>query len=116
MTDMPFVSHVLALGSPAPGQNMLVSMFPLVAMLVIFYFLILMPMRKRQKKVEEFRSALKVGDKVITTGGIHGQVTKIADNIVQIQIAPNVKVDVSRAAIGGYQGQEPVVQQGSGGL
>ena len=116
MTDMPFVPHVLALGSPAQGQSMLVSMFPLVAMLVIFYFLILMPMRKRQKKVEEFRSALKVGDRVITTGGIHGQVTKISDNVVQLQIAANVKIDVARASIGGYQGQEPVVQQGSGGL
>ena len=53
MTDMPLLPHVLALGAPQPGQSMLVSMFPLAAMLLIFYFLILMPMRKRQKKVDE---------------------------------------------------------------
>jgi preprotein translocase subunit YajC len=116
MTDMPLLPHVLALGAPAPGQSMLVSMFPLAAMLLIFYFLILMPMRKRQKKVEEFRSGLKVGDKVITTGGIYGQVTRVTDVSVKLQIADKVQIEVARAAIGGYQGQEPVVQQESGGL
>jgi preprotein translocase subunit YajC len=116
MTDMPSMPHVFALGAPAPGQSVLVSMFPLVAMLVIFYFLILMPMRKKQKKVEEFRTGLKVGDKVVTTGGIYGQVTRITDVAVQLQIADKVRIDVARAAIGGYQGKEPVVQQESGGL
>jgi preprotein translocase subunit YajC len=115
MTDMPFFPPVFALGAPVPGQSMLVSMFPLIAMLVIFYFLILMPMRKKQKKVEEFRSGLKVGDRVITTGGIYGQITRIEDGSVFLQIADKIKIQVARAAIGGYQGQEPVVQQETGG-
>ena len=116
MTDMPLLPHVLALGAPQPGQSMLVSMFPLAAMLLIFYFLILMPMRKRQKKVEEFRASIKVGDKVITTGGIYGQVRRVTDVSVKLQIADNVQIEVARAAIGGYHGQEPVVQQESGSL
>jgi preprotein translocase subunit YajC len=68
-----------------------------------------MPMKKRQKKVQEFLSALKVGDKVVTSGGIYGAIAKIGEDAVQLQIAPNVRVDVSRAAIVGYQGQAPVV-------
>ena len=80
-------------------------------MLLIFYLLVLMPMRKRQKKVQEFQSCLKVGDRVITTGGIYGQVTKVDERHVQLQIADKVRIEVARAAIGGYQGQEPVVQQ-----
>ncbi|MGH9221850.1 MAG: preprotein translocase subunit YajC, partial [Vicinamibacterales bacterium] len=65
---------------------------------------------KRQKKVQEFLSALKVGDKVVTSGGIYGSIAKMSEDAVQLQIAPNVRVDVSRAAIVGYQGQAPVVE------
>ena len=81
-------------------------------MLLIFYLLVLMPMRRRQRKIQDFQAALKVGDKVVTTGGIYGQVTEVRekDAAVQIQIADKVRIDVSRAAIGGYQGQDPVVQ------
>jgi len=69
-----------------------------------------MPMRKRQKKVAEFREALKVGDKVITTSGLYGSITKLNDRSVQLQIADKVRVEVSRAAVGGLQGEEPVVE------
>jgi preprotein translocase subunit YajC len=66
-------------------------------------------MKNRQKKVEAFLSALKVGDKVVTSGGLFGSIAKISDEAIQLQIAPNVRVDISRAAIVGYQGQAPVV-------
>ena len=102
-----------------PGQgsgNALVQIFPFVLMLGIFYLLVLMPMRKRQKKVQEFQAALKVGDRVITTGGIYGQVTRVTDASVQLQVADKVRIEVARASVGGYQGQEPVVKQESSGL
>ena len=67
-------------------------------------------MKNRQKKVEAFLSSLKVGDKVVTTGGLFGSIAKIGEDAVQLQIAPNVRVDISRAAIVGYQGQAPVVE------
>ena len=51
----------------------------------------------------------KVGDKVVTTGGIYGLITRVNDNSVQLQIADKVRIEIARAAIGGYQGQEPVV-------
>jgi preprotein translocase subunit YajC len=80
-------------------------------MIGIFYVLVLLPMRKRQKRVQEFQAGLKVGDRIITTSGIYGVITKIEDRSVQIQIADKVRIDVARVAVGGYQGQEPVVPQ-----
>ena len=49
---------------------------PFILVIGIFYFIILLPMQRKQKKVQEFQQALKVGDRVITTGGIYGQITK----------------------------------------
>ena len=94
---------------PQQGASLFSSLIPFILILGIFYFMVLMPMRKRQKKVQEFQSSLKAGDKVVTTGGIYGQITKVSDHTVQLQIAQNVRVDVARASIGGLQGQDPVV-------
>ena len=88
----------------------LIQLIPFALVLAIFYFVILLPMKNRQKKVEEFLAALKVGDKVVTSGGLFGSIAKLGDGSVQLQIAPNVRVDMSRAAIVGYQGQAPVVE------
>lgn len=94
---------------------MWVQLFPFALMLAVFYVLVLLPMRRRQKKIQEFQNSIKVGDKVITTSGLYGQVTKITDVSVQLQIADKVRIDVAKASIGGYQGQDPVVKD-SGGL
>ena len=88
-----------------------IQLIPFALVLGIFYFVILLPMKRRQKKVQEFVDGLKVGDRVVTTGGIFGSITKLTDQSIQLQIAPNVRVDVSRAAIVGYQGQAPVADQ-----
>jgi preprotein translocase subunit YajC len=98
---------VIAMADAQAGG--LIQFLPFAMILAIFYFLILMPMKKRQKKVQEFQESLKVGDKVVATSGIHGEITRITDNIVQLQIADRVRINISRAAIGGYQGQDPVV-------
>jgi preprotein translocase subunit YajC len=116
MSEMTDLHWVVAMAQPGQGGSALVQLFPFVLMLGIFYVLVLMPMRKRQKKVQEFQSGLKVGDRVITTGGIYGQVTKVGDQTVQLQIADKIRIEISRASVGGYQGQEPVVQQESGGV
>jgi preprotein translocase subunit YajC len=100
-------------GSPA----FWVQLIPFALILGIFYFVILLPMRKRQKKVAEFQGALKVGDRVVTTSGIHGSIVKLDDATVVLQVDENTKtrLKIARAAVGGYQGQDPVVQE-SGGL
>ena len=102
---------VIGLSQPAAGQqpNVFVSMLPFVLMLGIFYFLVLRPMQKRQSKVKDFQSSLKVGDRVITTSGIYGQITKLGDQSLKLQIADKITIEIARAAVGGLQGQEPVV-------
>jgi preprotein translocase subunit YajC len=60
--------------------------------------------------VQEFRDALKVGDRVVTSGGLYGQITRVNDQSVQLQVAEKVRVEVSRNAVVGYQGQEPVAE------
>lgn len=90
----------------------LLAIAPYAIILGIFYFLILLPMNKRQKKVQEFQQSLKVGDKVITTSGIYGQITRLSDKSVQVQIADKVRIEIARQAVAGYQGQDPVVTEG----
>jgi preprotein translocase subunit YajC len=96
----------------SPGQaNVLAQMIPFILILAIFYFLILLPMKRRQKKIQEFQDSLKVGDKVVTTGGLYGKITRVNERTLQLEIADRVRVEVARASIGGYQGQEPVVSE-----
>jgi preprotein translocase subunit YajC len=95
------------------GQASLIQFLPFAMILAIFYFLIFQPMKKRQQKVQEFQDALKVGDKIVTTGGIYGLITRIGDKSVQVQIAdnPKVRIEIARTSVGGYQGQDPVVTE-----
>ena len=92
------------------GASPFLQIVPFVLILGIFYFIILLPTKRKQQKVQEFLSGLKVNDRVITTSGIYGQITKLGEQSVQLQIADKVRVEVAKAAIGGYQGQPPVVE------
>jgi preprotein translocase subunit YajC len=101
---------VLAMAAPAQGGSPWLQLVPFVLVLAIFYFIILLPMKRKQQRVQEFIGSLKVGDRVITTGGIYGQITRLGDQTVQLQIADKLRIEVAKAAIGGYQGQTPVVE------
>jgi preprotein translocase subunit YajC len=92
------------------GGSLLQMVVPLAMVFAIFYFIVIVPNKRQTQKVQEFLDGLKVNDKVITTSGIFGQVMRLDDQSVQLQIADKVTIKVSRAAIGGYQGQPPVVQ------
>ena len=107
MTDL---NTLIALAAPTQGSSPSpwLQFVPFILVLGIFYFIILLPMKKRQQKVQAFLAALKVNDRVITSGGVYGTIAKLGDASVQLQIANNVRIEVSRAAIVGYQGQEPV--------
>jgi preprotein translocase subunit YajC len=101
---------LLAMAQPSgTTPPLLVQFLPFALILAIFYFIILLPMRRRQRKVQEFQSSLKVGDKVVTTSGIYGTISKMGERSIHIQVADKVRIEVSRAAVGGYQGQDPVV-------
>jgi preprotein translocase subunit YajC len=104
------VGPVFAMGLGAEGGSPLLQVVPFVLILAIFYFIILLPSKRKQQKVQTFLDNLKVNDKVITTSGIYGQITRLGEQSVQIQIADKVRIEVSRAAVGGLQGQPQVVE------
>jgi len=104
------IGLVFALAGPPEGGSLLVQFVPLALVVAIFYFIILLPMKRKQQKVEAFLGGLKVNDKVITTGGIYGQITRLGDQSIQLQVADKIRIEVARASISGYQGQAPVVE------
>ena len=108
------MTYLLAMAAPGQGPGGLWQFLPFALILGIFYFLILLPMKRRQKKVEEFQQSLKVGDKIVTTSGTYGFTTKLNEKSVQVQIADKVRIELARAAVGGLQGQEPVVALDNG--
>jgi preprotein translocase subunit YajC len=112
MLELEDVTQRLVFAMGSTGQEPAwMQIVPFAMVLAILYFLILLPMKKQRKKVQEFQTGLKVGDKVVTTGGIYGLITRVNDNSVQLQIADKVRIEIARASVGGYQGQEPVVQE-----
>ena len=107
------IPFLMAMGTPPQGgAPAWVQFVPFALVLGIFYFVILLPMKRKQQKVDTFLAALKVGDKVVTSGGIYGSITEISDQAVQLQIADKVRIRLSRSAIVGYQGQDPVSTEG----
>ncbi|MBI3400585.1 MAG: preprotein translocase subunit YajC [Acidobacteria bacterium] len=104
------MSTVFAMGALPDGASPLMQVIPFALIFGIFYFIILLPAKKKQRKVQEFLDNLKVNDRIITTSGLYGQITRLSEQSVQVQIADKVRIEVSRAAIGGYQGQPAVVE------
>jgi preprotein translocase subunit YajC len=94
-----FISNAYAEGAAAPQDGGLMQFLPLVALLAVFYFLILRPQQKRAKEHKTLMEALQKGDEVTTIGGILGKVTKVNDDSAAIEIADNVVIQVQKAAI-----------------
>jgi preprotein translocase subunit YajC len=82
------------------GMGQLTQFAPLILIFAVFYFLLIRPQQKQAKKLQEYLQNLKVGHKVITKGGIHGQITALTDQIVTLEIDKDVRIKVSRDAIG----------------
>ncbi len=100
----------VALGlAPPPagegGSNMFMQFLPIALIFLIFYFLLIRPARTKQKRMQAMLNAIKPGDRVITSAGIHGTVVALSDDVVQLRIADNVKVDFSKSAIVSVVGQ-----------
>jgi preprotein translocase subunit YajC len=92
-----------AAGAPEGGMSGLMGMFlPLIIIFFIFWLLLIRPQQKRLKKHQEFLANLKKGDEVITSSGIFGKITGIADSAVTIEIADGVKIKVEKGHISGY--------------
>jgi preprotein translocase subunit YajC len=79
----------------------IVNVLPIVAIGLIFYFLVIAPANKQRRKQQEMLSSLKKGDRVLTTGGIYGTVQSVEAEVVYLKIAENVRVKVARSAVSG---------------
>jgi preprotein translocase subunit YajC len=84
-----------------------ISFLPLVLILGIFYLIVFLPARRRQKKLQDMIDNLKAGDKVVTSGGIYGTIVGFKDDRIQLRVAENVKIELSRNAVTALQGSEP---------
>jgi len=80
---------------------------PLIFIFAIFYFLLIMPQQRRQKKWQKMLGELKTGDKVVTTGGLHGTIVALKDDYLHLRVPPdNLRIEVSRGSIASVAGPE----------
>jgi preprotein translocase subunit YajC len=94
--------NAIALLQSSGGASAAIANFlPIIAIGLVFYFMVIGPANKQRRKQQEMLSALKKGDRVITSGGIYGTIQGVEPEAVYLKIAENVKVKVSRSAISG---------------
>ena len=94
-----WISNAYAQGAGGADQG-LIAFLPMIAIFIIFYFLLIRPQQKKGKEQKAMIDALGKGDEVVTAGGIVGRVTKINENYVTLEIAANTEISVQRSAIG----------------
>jgi preprotein translocase subunit YajC len=112
---MAFHSFLVAIGAP-PAQDgaaphPLLGMMPMVLIFLIFYFVLILPARNKQKKIDAMVSSLKSGDQIIVNPGILGTVAGIEGEIVQVRIDDKTKIRVLRSAIAGLQDAAPETEK-----
>jgi preprotein translocase subunit YajC len=102
------MTHSIAVLAAAEGTSApaFMQFVPILLVFAIFYFLLIAPMRKRQKALQGLIEALKKGDRVITNGGLYGTVAAVEEKVIVLKLAENLKVRVAKSAIAGLEGQE----------
>ena len=91
-------AYAQAAGAATPGGD-LMAFLPMVAIFVVFYFLLIRPQQKRAKETKAMLEALAKGDEVITAGGIVGKISRLTDQYAVVEVSPNVEISVQRGAI-----------------
>jgi preprotein translocase subunit YajC len=103
---MPDPRTILALAGPAGAEPSPFSSLVLMGLIfAIFYFILILPMKQKQKKLDELQKQLKAGDKVIINPGIYGTIVGVEDDALQVRIADQTRIKVLRSAVAGLQGQ-----------
>ena len=101
MFDFAEVAHAMG-STPGGGSPGGISVFiPLILMFAVFYFLLIRPQQKKTLQHQDMLKSLKVGDRVVTTGGIFGTIVAGGEQIVKLEIADKIRVDVGRTYIAG---------------
>ena len=96
------VEPAYAMGGGGGGQadaNPIAQLLPFVLMFVVLYMLILRPQMKKQKNQQKMIDELEKGGRIVTSGGIHGTITNLKDDVIVVKIADNVRVEMSRSAV-----------------
>ena len=83
----------------APQSNMLVQLIPFVVIFAIFYLLIIMPARKKQKQHQSMINSVRGGERIITAGGIYGTISRVLDDRIEIQVDGNTKLQITKSSI-----------------
>lgn len=96
---MNWIYFAMAPSNPEGGASPLSMLFPIIGMLLIFYFLLIRPQQKRQKETQKMITALKNGDRVLMSAGIYGTVSGVKDDTFILKIADNVKIEVAKSAV-----------------
>jgi len=102
---MDFLAYAMGTGGTGGEGGGFGAFVPLILMFAIFYFLLIRPQQKKAKAHKQLLTTLKKGDRVVSSGGLHGVVTGLSDDVVTMEIAPKVRVKVSRASISGITGK-----------
>jgi preprotein translocase subunit YajC len=89
------------------GSGGFASFIPLILMFVIFYFLLIRPQQKKTKEHRQMVDSLKTGDRIITSGGLHGRITGISENALTVEIAEKVRVKVNRGNVSALMQTSP---------
>ena len=99
MTNFAFLYLMGQAGGTSGQSNPLMTFFPLILVFVVFYFFMIRPQMKKQKDMTNYRSSLKKGDKVITTGGIYGRIYEVKDNYVTVDVGGDIKLRIDKSAL-----------------
>lgn len=91
---------VLLQADAAGGSGWLGALLPFILMFAVFYFVLIRPQQQQQRRRQEMLNNVKVGDEVITVGGIHGAITAVTDDEVRLQVADKVELRINRQGIG----------------
>ena len=95
------IAYAMGQGGAEGGVAGFTGFIPLILMFVIFYFLLIRPQQKKTKEHRNMISTLKKGDRIITSGGLHGRITGLDDTTMTVEIADKVRVKVARANVAG---------------
>jgi preprotein translocase subunit YajC len=101
---MDFLAYAMGTGGAGGGGGQgssFTAFIPLILMFAIFYFLLIRPQQKKAKAHKETLATLKKGDQIVSSGGLHGVITGLTDDIITMEIAPKVRVKISRGSVGG---------------
>jgi preprotein translocase subunit YajC len=110
---MDFLAHAMGTGGTGGtgGGGGFGAFIPLVLMFAIFYFLLIRPQQKKAKMHKQMLSSVKKGDKIVSSGGLHGVVTGISEDVVTMEIAPKVRVKISRGSVAGILRRDETPQE-----